>query len=479
VPHVTSPTTTVPFSVIDQAIHLLDVPTAPWSIQLEVRVHGHLSDARLRAAIAEALKRHPMARAAKLPSRLRSRIDSWAIPPAAALDPLRVVNCADDESLAAVRAELQGISVPLTESPPLRVVLARHPDGDVVMLNVNHAAMDGFGALRVLHSIARAYRGAADPLPAIEFRESRTLIRHLETRRFSIRIRRQLALATRLRDLVAPPVRVAGDGAEDEAGYGFVHSRLTVPQTEAVVLGAAARGPAGPRGHKRGTATVNDVLLAAFHLAIADWNAQHGAACRRIGVLVPANLRPKQWREEVVGNFSLPARISTTRGNRRTPRTTLDAIAGQTRRQKQMGMGTAFIELLGQTRLIPLWAKRALVFALPLTGNRLVDTAMLSNLGRLDNVPSFGNGAGPGDVEALWFSPPARMPLGVTIGAATVNGRLHLVLRYRYRQFDPAAASRFAELYLRKLQAFTGAVPLVGNVAGGAGAPGSDSQRAA
>jgi NRPS condensation-like uncharacterized protein len=121
-------------------------------------------------------------------------------------------------------------------------------------------------------------------------------------------------------------------------------------------------------------------------------------------------------------------------------------------------MGTAFIELLGQTRLLPLWAKRVMVMALPLTGNRLVDTAMLSNLGRVDTPPSFGGGAGGGEVEELWFSPPARMPLGLTIGAATVAGRLHLVLRYRHRQFDHDAATRFADTYLRKLQAFSGRV---------------------
>jgi NRPS condensation-like uncharacterized protein len=216
---------------------------------------------------------------------------------------------------------------------------------------------------------------------------------------------------------------------------------------------------------------VNDVLLAALHLAIADWNAEHRAACGRIGVLVPANLRPPQWREEVVGNFSLPARISTTRRNRRHAGSTLRAIAIQTRRQKQVGMGTAFIEPMGQTRLLSLWAKRVMVLALPVTGNRLVDTAMLSNLGRLDNLPSFGHGESAGEVEELWFSPPARMPLGLTIGAATVAGRLHLVLRYRYRLFDPPAATRFAELYLRKLQVFTAREA--------AGAIGSHAQRAA
>jgi NRPS condensation-like uncharacterized protein len=445
-PRRTAAPVSVPFSVIDQAVHLLDVATAPWSIQLEVRVPDHLDEARLRAAIFEALRRHPMARAYKQASRLRARLDIWAIPTDARIDPLRVVDCPDDETLAEERAELQGISVPLTESPPLRVVLARHPDGDMLMLNVNHAAMDGFGVIRVLRSIARAYADVEDPIPDLDFDRVRNLTGELRQANLKMRIRRQLELATRLRDLVAPPARVAADGDDGTAGYGFVHSSLSEEQTRAVVAGATA------------PATVNDLLLAALHLAIADWNAKHGRPCRRIGVLVPANLRPREWREEMVGNFSLPARISTTRRHRGTAQGALQAVAAQTQRKKQVGMGTAFIELLGQTRLLPLWAKRLMVLALPLTGNRLVDTAMLSNVGRLDDPPSFGGSRG--EVTELWFSPPARMPLGLTIGVATVRGRLHLVLRFRHRLFDQAAASRFMDTYLRKLQAFTGAVTI-------------------
>ncbi len=436
----------VPFSVIDQAIHLLDVATAPWSIQLEVRIKGHLDEARLRAAIGAGISHYPMARVRKLPSRLRSRGDNWCVESEPALDPLRVVDCPDDDALTAARSRLQGISVPLTESPPLRVLLARHPGGDVVMLNVNHAAMDGYGALRVLRSIARAYSGEPDPIPTLDFYETRHVAGNVRARPW-IRVRRQLELITRLRDLIVPPARVAGDGAADEAGYGFVHSRLSHSQTGALVAGVKAMG-----GEGEGKATVNDALLAALHLAIGDWNAQHQKPCRRIGVLVPANLRPAEWREEVAGNFSLPARISTNRRDRRTTATALKAVAVQTRRKKQVGMGTAFIELLGRTRLLPLWANRLVVLALPLTGNRLVDTAMLSNLGRVD-MPPFGE-AGAGQVDELWFSPPARMPLGLTIGAATVGGRLHLVLRYRNRQFDHAAAVRFADLYVRTLAAF-------------------------
>ena len=431
--------TVVPFNIIDEAIHLLDSEAAPWSIQLELRLTGALDEARLRTALLEALGRHPMSRARKKPSRRTLHGDSWEIPATVDIDPLRVVECRDDEELAVLRAHLQSLAVPLAESPPLRARLARHPGGDVVMLNVNHAAMDGFGALRVLRSVARAYAGDSDPIPALDFSEVRDLPRWLAARNPATRIRRQLVLIEKLRDLILPPARLARDGASGDTGYGFHLVRLDTAETQALV-------------RLRHAGTVNDVLLAAFHCAIAGWNGEHRARVGRIGVLVPANLRPAGWRNDMVGNFSLPARVTTTRRQRQGPMAALAAVTAQTARKKKSGMGTALIEILGRSWLLPLWAKQVLVMLLPVTGNRLVDTAMLSNLGALDDVPSFGPDAG--QVSEVWFSPPARMPLGLAVGVATLAGRLHLSFRYRHRQFGSAAAERFADRYLDELRRF-------------------------
>lgn len=427
----------VPFGLIDEAIHLLDTEAAPWSIQLEVRVTGRLDESRLRDALVQALATHPMARARKEASRRSMHRDNWVIPPVADLDPLRVVDCADDAALAATRAELQSLAVPLAESPPLRARLARHADGDVLMLNVNHAAMDGFGALRVVQSVARAYTGTPDPPPAVDLLEARDLpVRLVSGADGPTRLRRSLALAEKLRDLVAPPARLAADGASQEAGYGFHHVALSADKTAALV-GLEHEG------------TTNDVLLAALHLAIAGWNAEHDTRCSRVGVLVPANLRPAEWRTDMAGNFSLPARISSSRASRRTPASALASLTTQTRRKKKTGMGTALLQILGRSHALPIWAKQVMVMLLPLTGNRLVDSAMLSNLGSVPDPPDFGAEAG-GTAE-MWFSPPARMPLGLAIGVATVAGRLHLAFRYRRRLFDDDAGRRFADRYLSEL----------------------------
>ncbi|MGI8984534.1 MAG: condensation domain-containing protein [Acidimicrobiales bacterium] len=421
----------VPFNSIDEAVHLLDTPAEPWSIQLEVRVSGALDEARLRAAVPAGLARHPMARAKLLPARRTDTRWTWAISGTPDVDPLKVVDCADDAELAAQRSALHSLSVPLAESPPLRLRLARHPLGDVLMVNANHAAFDGFGTLQVLRSIAKAYVEEDEPGPTVELSAARDVDRLTRADGAADRARRLRALADKARDLAVPPARLAPQGGSDRPGYG-IH-QLSVPRL---------RSPAG--------ATVNDLLLAALNVAIAGWNTEQGTRCRRIGVLMPVNLRPPEWRSEVVTNFVSESRVSTTPAHRRSSQKLLDAISAQTRRIKA-GEGAALMEILARTARFPLWIKQPLSPFIWMTGNRLVDTAVLSNLGAVDtdDLPRFGREAG--DVVGLWFSAPARMPCGLSLGAVTAAGALHLAFRYRYPLWGPAAAADFADRFLTEL----------------------------
>ena len=421
----------VAFTSIDEAVHLLDTPAEPWSIQLEVRVSGALDAERLRAAVPVALGRHPMARAKLLPARRTDKRWTWAITGAPDLDPLKVVDCADDVELAELRAELHSLSVPLAESPPLRLRLARHPLGDVVMINANHAAFDGVGTLQVLRSIGKAYAQEEEPQSGVDFSEARDVDRLTRPADRAERVRRLWALAEKARDLATPPARLAPQGGSDRPGYGIHQISVPVP-----------RSPEG--------ATVNDTLLAALNLAIAGWNTGQGTACRRISVLMPVNLRPPEWKNEVVTNFVSESRVSTTPADRRTPKSLLRAVSEQTRRIKE-GKGAALMELLARTARFPLWLKQPLSPFIWMTGNRLVDTAVLSNLGSIDDDELPGFGPHGGDLVGLWFSAPARMPCGLSLGAVTAAGALHLAFRYRYPLWGPAAAAAFADRFVIEL----------------------------
>ena len=378
-----------------------------------------------------------MARARQLPSRVRHRTWWWEIAPEPDVDPLRVVHCPDDVSLATARAELYGRPVPLVEAPPFRLWLVHHADGDRLLLNANHAAFDGFGCVRLLQSVARAYADEPDPPPEVDFEEVRD-VDSLLAGDEEARANRSRLLTGKLSDFLRPPTKIAADGGTDAPGYGFHH----------VVLSEELTG----RLSKDNGPTVNVLLLAALHLSIEGWNTAHGQSTGRVTVLVPVNLRPKEWREDVVTNLVLDARVVTAPADRESPAALVAAIGDQSGVIKRGG-GAALFEVLRGWGDLPLWAKQPLSPALSADG-KLVDTAILSNLGPLRHPPEFGEDGGE-PVEAF-FSAPTRMPCGLSVGAVTLGRRLHLSFRFRHPQLGAAAAKEFAGRYVADLERVAG-----------------------
>jgi NRPS condensation-like uncharacterized protein len=385
----------------------------PSNVLLEIRVAGPLDEVRLSHAFAQALGRY------------------WEPTP----DALAFVDCPDDAALAATRAELQALAVPFGV-PALGVRLARTPNGDVVMTNCNAAVMDGFGAMQLLRWVARAYAGQAPPPPPLDL-----LALHrvpvCPTSGTTRGVWLYRAALEKVRNRLAPPALVAPDHGGETTGVDYHLVTLSEDDTATLV-------------HFDHPGTSTDVLLTALHLAIASWNAQHGSSDGRISVLVSANLRSPELPEAAVGNFSVTARVSTSRRHRRHPGQALRVVSSQTSLNRRRRTGVALLEALHRLGLLTLWARQSVIVLQPVSGNRYVDTAMLCNLGRLRNPPDFGaDGGTPVDV---WFSPPTRIPIGLTVGTATVRGRLHLVLRYPRRLFDEGAAARFARCYVEQLR---------------------------
>jgi NRPS condensation-like uncharacterized protein len=195
------------------------------------------------------------------------------------------------------------------------------------------------------------------------------------------------------------------------------------------------------------TATINDLLQAALHLAIAEWNARRQHPCDCIAVFMPANSRPAAWRDEFVINQTAGGKITSTSQDRKSVEALLATITKQTRWLK-LGQAAAAINDL------PAWFLNLIPLLLPivsrLLGDRVENTAVLSNLGRLDNLPDFGPEAGA--AAERWFSPPCGMPMGLSLGVAGVHGGLRLAFRYRRALFDQCAAQRFADLFVECLR---------------------------
>ena len=125
---------------------LLDPATSAWGVQLDVRVAGSLDAGRMRRAL-----------------------DAVAGVRGAGDACLTIADCDDDDALDLARRRLHGSGVALTVVPPMAVCLAHHPAGDVLMLNLNHAAVDAFGAAHVLGALGRAYARDAGRQGALHF----------------------------------------------------------------------------------------------------------------------------------------------------------------------------------------------------------------------------------------------------------------------------------------------------------------------
>jgi NRPS condensation-like uncharacterized protein len=418
---------------LDELYLNLDHREEPWAVHLEVRVGGRLDADRLAGAVVAAAARHPIARARLAVWKGSDPSYRWEI--ADELDvPLTIVDCADDAALARARERLFEVSPSLDVAPPFIVVLAHVPTGDAILLNLHHAAGDGIGAARLMLSILRAYAGADDPVPALDPITARDVYALAGASSLTDRfVRRRAARQQAMDRMSTPTARLALDGGADSPGYGF--ELLTLPPTETRAIS----------DRRSVNTTVNDVLLAGLAIAIERWNEDHDLQAERIALTMPVNLRPPEWRNEILANLASYTTVWLSNGEHHDLPTATEIAGDRTRKIKEQGLAGSVVDTLRGMSILPVAVKRRLPDLIPLTGNLVVDTASLSNLGVLTGFPSLGEDAGT--VEAVWFSPPNRMPLGASFGAATLNGRLHLTLRYRRAQFDRNAARAFVRLY--------------------------------
>lgn len=421
----------MPLSLLDELYLNLDHGTEPWTVQYEVHLSQQLDPDRLARAVGTAAMYHPLSRARLASWRFQDRGYKWEIADNLDAVSVRVVECGDDRELAAERECLFQQSPSLAAAPPFLLVLARRPDGDSILLNLHHAVGDGVAAARLMLSILRAYAGVEDPVPELDPFAVHDVRRLSNARSVDERRSRRDAMIRGAWRPVVQIVRVARDGGDDRPAYGFELVALTSEESQSLF----SRRPPGM--------TVNDVLLAALAVTIRRWNTEHGRPGEMVALTMPVNLRPEGWKLEIVSNFASWVTVWIRTAPDEDLSAVIKRVGARTRAIKRERLGGLAVDLLVVPGKLMIAWKRWLQYLKPLTGDVVVDTASLSNLGRLDALPAEFDGA----VTAVGFSPPSQMPLGVSVGAVTLQDRLYLTLRYRHAQFDSSAARRFTSLY--------------------------------
>ena len=433
-------TETVPFTPLEEAIFYIERLHGPWNVQFEVETEARIDTDRLRTAVVAACNAHPLARARQQPYTEVDVRCHWEVPDAIADLPPGTVTVTDGLTASEQSAFYRRRFDP-QEELPFKLLVDRGggaDSGDRLLVCSNHVAADGVGGAQFVRSLCRAYRGGDPDAEPVDLATARAEVGDTSPPSPSTGFDLLGDALGSLRTALGSPTRIAGDGGVEAEGWSFERRRLGDELTDRVL----EERPSG--------ATVNDVLLAALHRCIEAWNASHGEFARRISVMMPLNLRPEEWFYDVVGMFTAIDSISTRRRDRRDPRTTLQTVVEQTRRVKDRDRTTIPHEVL---KLLPsrtpVGLKKWFPKLLNGLGRRFVDTAVLSNLGR---IPAPLPGFVPGDDPTLWFSPPSFTLSPVGIGVATVGGTVHVTGRYWRGTFDADAAAAFTDRYLDCLE---------------------------
>lgn len=429
-------TATVPFTPLEEAIFYIERKHGPWNVHFEVETTAQIDADRLRAAALVACNTHPLARARQQPHAGTDVRCRWDVPDPLDELPDGVVDVTDGFD-AGGKSTFYREPFDLTEQLPFRLLVHRgggRAGGDRLLVCASHVAADGVGGARFVRSLCAAYRGREPDADPVDLATARSVIEDADPPGPSTGLDLLGDAVEYLGNTVDPPARIAGDGGRQREGWVFEYRRLDEGLTDRVMT----ERPDG--------SSVNDVLLAALHRCIDAWNRDHGDSPRKISLMMPLNLRPREWFYDVVGMFAAFDSITTGRRDRRTPRRTLETVVDQTRRLKDRDRTTVPYEAL---KLVPpgtpVGLKEQFPELLKGPGQRFVDTAVLSNLGRIpDPLPALSAADDPN----LWFSPPSFTPGPVGMGVATVGDTIHLACRYRRTKFDADAATAFTDRYV-------------------------------
>ncbi|MGX5209589.1 condensation protein [Streptomyces violaceus] len=380
----------IPFPVVDEVSRHCLQEQEPETVHIEVHLPGPLDEPRLRKAFTEALHRHPRILMREAGGPWFRRRYEWELTGEPDTEVVTFTP-AGPRALQDARTRALAEAPPLSMSPPIRLEVV----GSVLLLTINHTALDGPACLRILATAAELYGGRDNNPAAPPTRPAEPAQEPPDTT-----------------TTWSPPARVAQGTPDPSPGNGMLVTELPLPHR--------------PKGSPY---TVNDQLMVTTALTIAHWNREHGARPRPLRITMPVDDRPRDTTMPI-GNGTRLVEVPFAPGELKADLPTLlRRTAERTRALKalprpQLGHGAALLT----APWAPVAARAALTRGLRRAAAPWTSTTLLSNIGRIPYPLDFGEEAGR--AHAVWFSAPARMPRGLTVTTASTAGRLHLALRW-------------------------------------------------
>ncbi len=435
----------------------------PLAFFLRLEIAEQLDASRLRVAIEQASRFHPLLAATVHRYRGRWMWHLAGPPPSLTIHPSNAyVQSCDDWTFdmhneSGVRLSLSDAALPqaarrstvgISQPPASQHPASQHPNtqhantqhaNTELWLQVHHCCSDARGVLRFLDDVQHAYH---QPLTESQIRpREQAAQRQLASRATGFDLRLQSYLnplgpkwnriwkyfGHRTRPL-APSTTATSDRSFDTVGFSPTYVSRRLPfDSDAWRRRRAEEHP---------NATLNDCLLRSLFTAMATHHSQashvNDNPWLRIGV--PIDMRSRADIPSCACNCSslvfLDRRLRTIHGQPDL----LDDIHAEMGTVKQHRLGSVFFDCLAAAHGLPMGMRLAV------NDRRCAVSAVASNLGAisLSPVPGF-------TIRSIDFLPPLRPGTRLAVGLSTYNNELSLAMHYDQRLISATDAEGLLE----------------------------------
>jgi NRPS condensation-like uncharacterized protein len=337
---------------------------------------------------------------------------------------------------------------------PVKVLFIKKASSEShLIFSFDHSSLDGIRSLRFIEEVVKIYNGGAhlgvSSLSGLRRSKGDELLGFARSRRatsknFYRRVFTSLFHRFFIRPL-NPPCRVYHDKSERRSATAYLMGNINQSELDRIRFRAKAAG-----------FTINDVLLAACFRVIDKWSSLHHKPAGKANIMVPVNIGPESFRDVISNQLSFVS-VSTRPEERSDPLVLLSKIKKDMRSMVSSGVPFSIIYFLhfGSYAPFPLIKAFArLLMTVPVQ----VDTILVSNLGIIWPEAAGEAQMGSSTIKDITFMVPVITPMGLSMGAHTNHGSLHICLGYKTGLFSKEKAQQFLDMLLEELRRLFGEI---------------------
>jgi len=447
-----SPLGAIPLNCVDKCLLALDSINEPMLIHVILNLEGEIEHVKLNQAIFSVQQAYPVMRTILRSRNLRLFRQIQEDLGKGVLSIVDQVQL-QDANYESYLSFWMNQPFNIKKEFPVRVLLLKKTEREsLLVFTFHHSAADGLRALLFVRKVIESYnnelsKGSKSSGDVRINRKGDELLEFAHSQRSKVKhYYRKMVSSLFYRFVIAalpPPTRVFHDRTGRSRELRFYFKIVSPSELEQIQFKARSAG-----------VTVNDILLAACYRVVEEWNRIHGKASKRIRIMAPVDISPREFRSMVFNQASWIS-LSTTPGDRADPVKLLSRVKADTTDAARNRMAFSLIYFFYFCSRFPLWVMRGISRFLIIT-RIYVDTILVTNVGFI--WPKSGSGEpavsniGNARIINVTGSAPVVTPMGLSIMVVTYNRNLNLCLSYRPALFSEEKAKMFLDLYVEEIK---------------------------